>query len=437
MRCMFGMEGVNPPAAKRPRPRGDDDDGSLAPVDVGGAGAGGERRTRYPISPYIPPINRTGVGERLLELTEHQHRLCLNLPEWMNVLVESVHFEEEARRDPFAVFMNPRDAQYILGVCGAPITVTSQILSTFPRDHPFFMRCFPDPFMIELEIHENFGFNQTEQLREFCHNPQYQIALLSRSSASERLASVGDEFGHAGLLIKDTDEHGRLKLVITDPNGAYDGILTGDELMRYEVFIQAEVRKYVAEATVEHQVQHRDQAAVEGSCVAMAFMRMCYLLYCSFVENNERLVGFLQDPVPCVFAVFVSRLFQRKGIITQACHEMGTGEARRQLGDYSFVEQHAEQQTLDEIIHFLKQEGVRLRLHENLPTGVTLTSRIQNMIQHTYPGRNVSLSRDQLIEIGKHIIGTRPALPPAPTTVFDDLMHGPLDDEPFDFSGLF
>ncbi len=427
---MFGMEGGNPPAAKRPRRRDEDD----------GSDAGGERRTGYPISPYIPPINSTGVGERLLDLTEHQHRECLNLPEWMNVLVESVHFEEGARHEPFAVFMNPRDAQYILGVCGAPITISSQILSTFPRDHPFFMRCFPDPFMIELEIHENFGFAaQTEQLREFCQNPQYQIALLSRSSASERLASVGDEFGHAGLLIKDMDEHGRLlKLVITDPNGAYDGILTGAELRRYEVFIQAEVRKYVADATVEHQIQHRDQAAVEGSCVAMAFMRMCYLLYRSFVENNERLVGFLQDPVPCVFAVFVSRLFQRKGIITPECHEKGTVEARRQLGDYSFVEQQPEQ-TPDEIIRFLKQEGVRLRLHENLPTGVTLSSRIQNLIQHAYPGRNVSLTREQLTEIGNHIKSTPPPPPPTMNNL-ENLLHGPLDsddDELLDFWGIF
>lgn len=409
MRCMFGMNGkeenIVPPQKRLRRPEGSE----------GGASASasaGAPEPAFPTSDYIP--FRTGADLRLVDLTEREHAFCHTLPGWMNTLVESVKItDERTAREPFQVFMNPSQAQYIMGVCGAPISVTAGILKSF-GDHPIFSPCYREPFIIALEFNEFTGMMQ-DQIREFLQ-PRYKIAMLSRVLRAERV----DDFSHAGLLIKDTirdsDGNEHIRLVITDPHGSYNTILTRDELDRVKNLIEREFRKIVQNVSVTHEVQHQDQATVEGSCVAMAFMRMCYLSYRSFMQRNDRLITFLMEPIPCVFAVFVSRLFQRAGVITPKGHTEGVTEARRQLGDYSFVEKQPEA-TREEVIEYLKQKGAELRLNDNRPAGVSLSSRIFHLMQNAFPGQKITPNPAQYREIENHIKSVQAAAPPPPPPV--------------------
>ncbi len=409
MRCMFGItegeeENIVSPQKRLRRP----EEGAAAATSA----SAGAPEPAFPASGYIP--FRTGADLRLVDLTEREHALCHTLPGWMNALVESVEItDERTAREPFQVFMNPSQAQYIMGVCGAQISVTAGILKSF-RDHPIFSLCYREPFIIALEFNEFTGMMQ-DQIREFLQ-PRYKIAMLSRVLRAERV----DDFSHAGLLIKDTirdsDGNEHTRLIITDPHGSYSTILTRDELGRVKNLIEREFRKIVKNVSATYEVQHQDQATVEGSCVAMAFMRMCYLSYRSFVERNDRLTTFLMEPIPCVFAVFVSRLFQRVGVITPKSHTEGVTEARRQLGDYSFVEKQPTA-TREEVIEYLKQKGAELRLNDNRPPGVSLSSRITNLMQNAFPGQKLTLLPAQYREIENHIKSAQAAVPPPPAPV--------------------
>lgn len=390
MQCMFGMD--------RPTKRIRVEDGSAG---AGGEAGGADWTRDFHTEMFFPPTH-PGL-RKLVNLTDSK---CVTLPTWMNEVLDRVPFMLGASDDEsFALHMDPHTGQYIFGVCGTPNEAPIAILQRV-RDHPFFQHCFPTPFQTDVAIMPSYK-SITDDLHDFCVNPKYTIALFV-IGAENRHDSVF--FGHVRLLIKDgTDDAGRLKLVITDPHGTYDGIVSADDLVIIEQNLVAAAREKDVQITVRHSEQFKDQGP-EGSCGAMAFMRMTYILYRAHIsETNEPLL-YVNERVPCVFAVFVSRLFHRVNVINRRSFDHVVGVTRHLLGDFTFTENPPPNSNRHQWIEYIKRQGIANNLASRMERGhssQTLTDKVLSMVHALHRSSPTNpppiLTHSEISQITRHI----------------------------------
>lgn len=396
MRCMFGMDGDG--SRKRIH--------SAAAGGEGGAGEEGSDWTSdFRTEMYLPPT-QPGL-RKLVELTDSK---CLSLPRWMDEVLEQVPFMLGASDDEhFALHMDPHTGQYIFGVCGTPNEASIAILHRV-KDHPIFQHCYPTPFQTDVAIMPVYK-SITDDLHDFCTNPKYTIALFIIGAEHRH---DGNFFGHVRLLIKDgTDDAGRLKLVITDPHGTFDGIVSTDDLAIIEQNLIAAAHEKGVPITVQHSTQFMDQGS-EGSCGAMAFMRMTYLLYRAHTSENHEPLHYVNERIPCVFAVFISRLFQRVNVINRRTFDHVVGVTRDRLGDFTFTEDLPQNPNRQTWIDYIKRQGIANNLASRVERGghsqtQTLTSKVSTMVDTLnglYAPENPPppLTNSEISQIARHLL---------------------------------
>jgi hypothetical protein len=363
MQCMFGMD----PDSDNPRKR------------LRGAAAAPTEES-FETSGHIPVL-RPGQT-RLIDLTDDE---CIHLPRWMNELVERIPVINPYGFLPqtgFAVFMEPQAVRYVMGICGTKDGVVEYILEHIGHEHPIFRHCFQRQLRLDMS-----SSLPTPDVRSFCENPDYKVALLTVSVDIPN--PLGTDMGpskrfyHARLLIKEgTGDDGILKLAITDPHGRFDTILGRDAQESIEERIRVNAGMVV---NVRHAVQHSDQS-YEGSCVAMSFMRMAFLLHKSNQTRRDELMSFIMEPIPCVFAVFVARLFTAANVILPGRYKHSVLNIRDQLGDFTLNEPPPVTTDRQEIKNYLVREAIAQGFHSRASPEHRLGEKVQNLLARVFPG---------------------------------------------------
>lgn len=381
MRCMFGMD----PPDENPRKQ----------RRTESAGAGGAS-INFEVSDYIP-----GVSDG----NDMSDPRCDILPTWMNVLVASVqpiygeiYFTTHGYRPVEIERGGAAGTRYILGVCGSGVQARQDVLRILRQDghHPIFKSCCPFEIIVDTRTDPGtVGAGGEEAVRntvsEFCSNTEYKIALFVK------YANIPDrhfgplapptEFAHVCLLIKDgLDEDGNLNLVITDPNGSYDSTLSPAELESMENKVRIEALRGGQTVNVRHAQQYQDQSA-EGSCGVVSFMRMLYLVHKAHVLNSEPMLH-INSPIPCVWAVFVSRLFQRAGVITHSTHNDATKSANEELGIYTLTtDPPPNPDDRNAMKEYIVREAVAQDFRRRATPTHSLSQKIQGLFNRAFPGQ--------------------------------------------------
>jgi len=380
MRCMFGMESV-----KRRRLLNEEE---------------ASQSNEFEAPDYVPEAS---CGSALIMLTDR----CVRLPLWMATLVDSLPLRGPATYSGWVlqpVYVEPQgNARYILGVCGSTGEDRSYVLQHIRNNdnHPIFRHACPFEITVDLLTTIETDAARAgagaggEAVREFCNNPLYKIALLVVRAEIPSIFFGPRMFSHVRLLIKDgVDERGNLKLAITDPHGPYNTVAGEDLQTRVESYIRTE-----SGSIVQHIEQHSDQSA-EGSCGAVSFMRMLYLLYKAHTAQTQpsRPMLYIRSPIPCVFAVFVSWLFQRAGVITLATHEHSVRSVRDYLGDITLSElppQTADRKAMQAYI--VKEAVAQGYIERDL-----FHKNINQLFHRAFPDQ-VPLTRTEFLEVVQEI----------------------------------
>lgn len=404
MRCMFGMDPLDENPRKLRRKES--------------AGAGGATTT-FEASDYIP-----GVPD---EISDPR---CDVLPAWMNLLVASVppiygesYFATHGYRPVEIEHGGADGTRYILGVCGSGVQARQEVIRILRQDgrHPIFKSCCPFEIIVDTRTAPGVGGEAAaaaaaaavgaggeesprNTVSEFCSNMEYKIALFVK------YANIPDrhfgplapptEFAHVCLLIKDGfDEGGNLQLVITDPNGSYNSMLSPAELESMENKVRTEALRGGHTVNVRHAQQYQDQSA-EGSCGVVSFMRMLYLAYKAHVLNSEPMLH-INSPIPCVWAVFVSRLFQRAGVITHSTHNDATKSANEELGFYTLTTDPPPNPDRNAMKKYIVEEAVAQDFRRRATPTHSLSQKIQGLFNRAFPGQTPFNRGEYLEVIGK------------------------------------
>lgn len=254
---------------------------------------------------------------------------CVRLPRWMNTIVAKAkeYFDSMYmnRIGPYhSVLMDVVNNRYLFGVHGTfeePVDFLLEVL----REDPRFKGCYVRGIYLDTLV--EYGHQQRfhrEYYNEFCDNDEYRVALFATMTND----STGDIINHARLMVKDPS---RRAVIITDPHGEIDERLLPEreqsymvnmleeERERHEKRLRLKIGETVEYPFVYFNEQHVDQGDMEGSCGALTFLRMIYLLYMSHTTGHQP-IDYIDDPIPCKFAVFLSRLFQQARIIDAYTH---------------------------------------------------------------------------------------------------------------------
>ncbi len=309
-------------------------------------------------SDYVPiaadaSAGAGGAGATGQTITVNKIASCA-LPEWM---IEVLNLAPKVK-DNLEVDYNLRDKVYIFGVCGVNEAQFSTMVRRFVRSaHPFLSKFYPRELNFSILANQaplstyhyggengipgRHGYEgywahaekDAKEFKEFLNNEQCLV-----SGIGWRL--------HARLVIKNPFDR---VVYILDPHGVFGSWYDhskpkSSERIQDETFVERINRvvfKPRARTSGYTRCQLLDRTKVdqgsEGSCAAQSFLRGVYILYKSHTNPGRSLLDFVNDDIPCVFAVFVSKLFQRAKIIT---HETLQSSRASAHADDRRVEEH-------------------------------------------------------------------------------------------------
>ncbi len=241
------------------------------------------------------------------------------LPDWMT---EVLDLSPEGP-DKVDVFYNADDKTYTLGVCGTNDTRLYQIVIRFLEfGHPFLSKLYPQIILLdgfqtdytglrvydELEASEDaktrvFDREAKKARRDFANFMMNTTCLVGYSSYRE----------HARLLIKNPSD--RIVYII-DPHGPIYDLKQTQAIVRRinELFFFRRGARHGYTQCKLLGREKRDQPYEEESCGAVAFMRAVYILFKFHTNPHKSILEFVSDDIPCVFAVFASKLLKSTGI---------------------------------------------------------------------------------------------------------------------------
>ena len=248
------------------------------------------------------------------------------LAPWMETIINYLP-RNLGRTAPAPVLMDPLNGRYVFGCCNLPLEKSDHFLWMFHRwKHPILMKIYPKTlrFLHNEAILEKYmgkGHHEWEReafsledLRRFAVNDQYQALYTVAQFIEKEGKDRGLYNGHVRTIVKDVTNR---RLVLLDPHGTTKSALMDDHVFfpRVNRFL-SENREIPFDELVIG-TQHADQAYSEGSCGAVSYMRMLYMVYMSHMDPSRAPISFKDERVPCVFAVFVSKLFQILNIINE------------------------------------------------------------------------------------------------------------------------
>jgi hypothetical protein len=336
MRCMFGVDeeevdGTQRRSRKRKldEPDTENDEAGGASAGAGGAsagagdasaGAGGASTSAgaggatfnndFTSNLYLPHFTgRVPTNKEHDELRQHFIEVSsikdCHLAPWMEEIL--LHLPEEHRKETSeSVWMDPTDGSYIFGVCGTNKREAAYFLEMVHRlDHPILSGCF-DKEISFVDGMEYFEHGNLEQLRMFVNDESYSACMVAIGCGAGRSS-------HASAIYKDRTSH---TLVFLDPQGEPKPDMSIETVMdEINAFLQSENLPYTRIGVGQ---QYMDQAYGERSCFVAAFMRILYTLFRSYTDPaHHPPVHYRNERVPCVFAVFVSKLFQAVDVIDE------------------------------------------------------------------------------------------------------------------------
>lgn len=291
---------------------------------------------------FVPEPNPEGGHLDLSRVPE-----C-NLPSWMNQILEKLPGKYNSKLADFQfnpVLLEPSTRTYVLGVCYVQDEEFSKmnhiisrlhhpILDRFKLNLNFFQvteydevpeysfRTPPNDYVqrtVERRIRKNF-----KMLDAFIDNPQYVISMIS-------WYIPGNSENHARLLVKHLPDE---TIYVLDPHGKmYEPEAEVDTRFiqtLHDYMNRKPGRKYKHIRFYEHVM---DQSPHEASCVAICFLRAFYMLYNITVKPGSFVMDYVNMPIPCIFATFVSRLFHLLKIITNETYEQ---TKRDQLQNFKY-----------------------------------------------------------------------------------------------------
>ncbi len=262
------------------------------------------------------------------------------LPEWMHTILSQFPEAENNTYEP--VWFEPKHSRYIFGVCEVKENAMNHVLNILSRYSVFrglcpeflnfhtfekadFMTWIQDkknPYKPppEEKYHEHFRrsfesrtANGLNAFFKFLIHPEIKVAL----------AGWGE---HAFFLVKVIPRKGHNVVLYLDPNGAETNVGKTKKVMDALNEVIRILRPVVNFAPVGFFTHVRDQA-VEGSCGAVSLLRCLYILYKTQTTEDSFELQFINDRIPCIFAVFVSYMFQRVNVITKETTKLARGRA--------------------------------------------------------------------------------------------------------------
>jgi len=280
------------------------------------------------------------------------------LPEWMTEVLRLAPNGKD--HDNLEVYYNIREKLYIFGVCGVSGSEFTKMVTRFVTSgHSFLSKFYPDELnlcngMLTSEDspssyfyggengipgrrgYEGYWVHAEKELKGFKDFINNDHCLVSGIAWKP----------HACLLIKNPLDR---KLYILDPNGVFgswrDHSRPKTKARILDEMVVQRINRVVfkprARTSGYTECQLLDRTKIdqgpEGSCAAQSFLRGVYILYKAHTNPGRSLIDFVNDDIPCVFAVFVSKLFQRANIIT---HETLEGSLASAHADDKLDEEH-------------------------------------------------------------------------------------------------
>ncbi len=277
---------------------------------------------------FVPQPNPEG-GHADLSLVPE----C-DLPDWMNKILQKLPGKYSSKLVGYKyrpVLFEPTTRTYVLGVCYVQDKEFSKMNHLVSRlRHPIFDRfklnldfyqitehdeapeySFRTPLndyvqrTVDRRIRKNF-----KMLDAFIDNPRFAISMIC-------WYIPGNGENHARLLVKHPPEE---TIYVLDPHGKmYEPEVDTRFIQTLHDYMNRKPgRKYKHIRFYEH-VQ--DQSPHEASCVAVCFLRAFFMLYNITVNPRSFVMDYVNLPIPCIFATFVSRLFHLLEIITNETYE--------------------------------------------------------------------------------------------------------------------
>lgn len=277
---------------------------------------------------FVPEPNPEGGHLDLSRVPE-----C-NLPSWMNRILEKLPGKYNSKLAGFQfnpVLLEPSTRTYVLGVCSVEDEEFSKmnhlisrlrhpILDRFKLNLDFFQmseyyvvpeynfRTPPEDY-VQRTIDRKTTKNH-KMLDAFIDNPRYVISMIS-------WFIPGNSENHARLLVKHPPDE---TIYLLDPHGdMYEPEVDTRFIQTLHDHMNRKPGRKYKHIRFYNHVQ--DQSPHEASCVAICFLRAFFMLYNITVNPRSFVMDYVNLPIPCIFATFVSRLFHLLKIITNETYE--------------------------------------------------------------------------------------------------------------------
>lgn len=329
----------------------------------------------FVLPPSLLPKKSDGLERGNLfypEVDERRHEtIVLNTIFGCNVLfpwmIDLLRKFPAPTNSTLPVYMQRANGSYSFGVCGMGtdfIDLTVRIL----LESPYFRYLYPKDislYLFQSSTQEEYIILYRDWYREKVHEGTSETdeVVLQKAKKyledqisekmldfinfvvddSSKVAMTGwgsTNLEHERLMVKDPS---RRRILLVDPHGT--PVFTQDEVDLLEN-LNGLLRTTLPDnhyQLVEFLQEHtRDQHRGEDSCAAVSLLRALYMLFetntlsdadAARVTPEEREPIFYIDfRIPCVFAVFVSHILQRIGVITPETH----GETRGKV----FLHEH-------------------------------------------------------------------------------------------------
>lgn len=216
----------------------------------------------------------------------------------------------------FPVYMIPRTLEYIFNVCITYKEQVEKILAAI-RTESQLSYIFPYVFYFELAGNPRNIKLYRELIDRF-------LEFVTGDCMVAYMEIHSEGFHHARALFKDPATR---KMYVIDPIGK--NAPRHDQL--FIPLLSAFVRHCSPSYTgAEFKQGRRDQRNEEDACGAIIFTRIVFAAY-KAKKYGHSPMDYIYPPLPCLFALFVSDLFQRADVITEDTHKRVQKAVRTKL----------------------------------------------------------------------------------------------------------
>jgi hypothetical protein len=323
------------------------------------------------------------------------------LPDWMQaILAQLPQVPEGFTYEP--VWFEPKHSRYVFGVCNIKDYMINHLLHFILTDTRFY-GLYPE--LINFHTFEKSDFLtwiqdlnpgkvvQEKHREHFKHSFETKMTVAMNSFLDFLVepnfkVAVTAWGGHSHFFVKVIPRKGRNLILYLDPNGTQTVAENKKVISALNEVIRL-FRPIVDFAPITFHPHVRDQG-IEGSCAAVSLLRCLYIVYKTRITPGASELAFINDRIPCIFAIFVSYMFQRANIITKDTTRLARLNEISDAGKHEWIFEHA--------------TGTWVRRTESPPLLISLDDEEHKPgpVVRTIPKRKISLRKAV-----KNVRGTR------------------------------